>query len=38
MDQYIYAIPDSTTCDDSEELNLIENNNWFHSNGNSVIM
>jgi len=38
MAQYIYAIPDSTTCGDNEELNLIETNNWFHSNGHSVIM
>jgi len=27
MAQYIYAIPDSTTCGDNEELNLIETNN-----------
>jgi hypothetical protein len=38
MDQYIYAIPDSTTCDDSEQLNLIENSNLYHSNGHCVIM
>jgi hypothetical protein len=38
MDQHIYDIPDSTTCDNSEELNLTETNNWFHSNGHIVIM
>jgi hypothetical protein len=40
MDQYIrlYAIPDSTTCDDSEARNLIGTNNWFPFNGHSVIM